>query len=200
MRTFSHFLLTAVGQDQLKKRGVRVHVSAVLLGSVLPDLPIFLLMSSYFVYYRWLNPIAEAEMVRLLHEELYFTDPVWIVGHNLFHSPLLILLVLALGYWGLRTGRRWGPALFWYAIGSGFHTLVDIFTHHTDGPLLLFPLDWELRFNSPISYWDADYYGGIVTAVEYALDLLILLYFLVRWLHGHQRTKMAQPCEKEQVS
>lgn len=187
MRTLSHFLLTVVGQKQLKDRGVQVHVTAVLLGSVLPDIPLFLLMAGALLYYRWIVPLAEAEKVRLVHEELYFSNPFWIVGHNFFHGPLLVLLLLVLGYWRLRTCQPWGAAFFWYAVGSSFHTLIDVFTHHGDGPLLLFPFNWVMRFNSPVSYWDPRYYGAAFTVMEYALDVVFLLYLLVEWVrrrHG----------------
>lgn len=197
MRTFSHFLLTAIGQEQLKKQDIQVHAPAALLGSVLPDLPLFLLISSYTIYYRWIDPIPEAERMRMIHEELYFTDPLWIISHNLFHSPLLISLLLILGYWGMRMAWKWGKVLFWYTAGSGFHTLVDIFTHYDDGPLLLFPLDWKTRFSSPVSYWDPDHYGIPFTIVEYAIDLAILFYFLMKWMRRRHQAHNAVPQQKE---
>lgn len=198
MRTFSHFLITAIGQQQLKQRRNRVHTVGVLLGSVLPDLPSFLLMASYGIYYLWIAPIPQAEVLRLLCEELYFTDPVWIVGHNLFHRPVLIGLMLLLGFYGLHSQRRWSAFLFWFALGNSFHTLTDVLTHHSDGPLLLFPFNWELRFHSPISYWDPHYYGRFFTVFEYLVDSAIFFYFSARWVRRSAKHKYALPLEQGQ--
>jgi hypothetical protein len=54
--------------------------------------------------------------------------------------------------------------------------VVDIATHVDDGPLLLFPLHWTLRFQSPVSYWDRTHYGREFTIFELTLDVLCLGY------------------------
>ncbi len=41
MQTYSHFLMTAVLNDGLKSRGITVHTKALLLGSFMPDVPLF---------------------------------------------------------------------------------------------------------------------------------------------------------------
>lgn len=61
-------------------------------------------------------------------------------------------------------------------VAAALHTSVDTATHASDGPLLLFPFDWTLRFHSPVSYWEPGFYPGIVTFLEYSLDLAALLY------------------------
>lgn len=81
----------------------------------------------------------------------------------------------------MRQGWRWGRLLFWLAVGTQTHTLIDMVTHHSDGPLLFFPLNWSYRFPAPISYWEADYYGPVVIVVETVVNLLILGYFLLHW-------------------
>lgn len=183
MQTYSHFLMTAVLNDSLKSRGLPVHTKALLLGSFIPDVPLFVLTLGYFAYRAWFDPRLPGEHIfGPRYDTLYFHHPLWITGHNLFHAPLLIALMLVVGYYlGLRPQKKWGVALFWFAVACGFHSLVDIFTHHDDGPLLFFPFNWDYRFSAPISYWDSRYGGRIFAPLEHLLDLTILVYFAVIW-------------------
>ncbi len=185
MQTFTHFLITAFAQRQAQQRGWftrQVHTSALLLGAVLPDIPFTLLTLGYGLYYWWLGstPTGESSMI-YMHFTLFFDDPLWIISHNVFHSLVVNALLLLIGWWGIRQVRRWGLPLFWLAVGTQTHTLIDIVTHHSDGPLLFFPLNWSYRFPAPISYWEADYYGPVVIVVENVVNLLILGYFLLHW-------------------
>jgi len=182
MRTYSHFLLTAVIGDRLKHR-MPVHTKALLLGAVLPDVPLLLLTLGYMAYRRWLDPLQLHEPIYgPRYDALYFHSPVWIAAHNVLHAPLLITLMTAVGYLGWRRRTAWGFAWLWFGIGCGLHSLTDILTHHSDGPLLLFPLDWTCRLWSPISYWDSRYHGDAVALVERLLDLCMLGYFTIGWL------------------
>ena len=99
-----------------------------------------------------------------------------IAAYNLFHSPLLVATFMLLGFTAWRRGRRWGAWFFWLSCAALLHTFSDIPLHVDDGPLLLFPLNWELRYRSPLSYWDPAFYGRQWTLFEHALDLLLLLY------------------------
>ncbi len=182
MQTPSHLLITAVLTHKgTKFTSVPFHRHALLLGSVLPDIPFALLTLIYAIYYRWFAPFpGESSFMSYLHFELFYTDPVWLIGHNIFHSLLINMLLIALGYWGGR-GWRWARPLFWLSIGTLFHTLIDIFTHHSDGPLLFFPLNWTYRFQSPVSYWEAAYYGRAFTVFEYTLNILLVVYLVWIW-------------------
>ena len=88
------------------------------------------------------------------------------------HAPVLIAT-------GLYLGRRLGSGgsaggwtkVYWFALGCGIHSVIDIATHHHDGPLLQFPFDFDYRCKSPFSYWDPRHYGWIVMPLEHALDL-----------------------------
>ena len=106
---------------------------------------------------------------------LYFQDPWWIAVTSLLHAPLIILL---LGYVGhRRRDRRAGARLYWFALGCGLHSLIDILTHRDDGPVLLFPFEWSYRIPAPISYWDPRYGGRIFAPIELAVDLVLIGYF-----------------------
>ncbi len=182
MQTYSHFLITALAADGLKQREVAVRSKAVLWGSIMPDIPLGLLSLGYLAYYRWVAPLPDGVSMMAHFDTLYFTNPVWKAGHNFFHAPLIILAMVAMGVYAGRRGKGWGPTLLWFALGCGLHSFFDVFTHHSDGPLLLFPLNWDWRFISPVSYWDSDYYGNIFAPVEHLLDLGILIYFGRNWL------------------
>ena len=63
----------------------------------------------------------------------------------------------------------------WFLAACLFHSLVDIVTHHDDGPLLLWPLEWTLRYESPVSYWDHQFHGNNFFIFEVILDLLLVM-------------------------
>ena len=155
---------------------------ALLVGSVLPDIPFALLTMLYSAYYRWVAPpVQGVDVHSMLHFSLFYTDPVWIVGHNTLHSLVVTGLLALVGGLAGRGGRRWGWVLLWFAVGAGFHTVIDIFTHHSDGPLFLFPLSWTYRFASPFSYWEDAYAAAAVRVVETTLSSLSLLYLAFIW-------------------
>ena len=182
MQPQSHFLITALAGKQLQQQGIPVRHKAWLIGSVLPDVPLALLTLGGTLYYRWFNPtIPTGEVHEWLHFQLFFTDPWWIASHNFFHSLVIGGLLLGLGWWAWRKQRQWGITLVWFAAATLFHTLIDIFTHHSDGPVFLFPLTWSYRFQSPISYWELEYYGRPFGILEWVLDGMLLLYLAGDW-------------------
>ena len=197
MQTYSHLLgsttarkwcglVTAALDRPLKSRGIAVHTPAFLLGAVLPDLPFFMFTIMGSIYYTWVAPVPTGESPMVyMHFTLYFTDPLWLATHNFFHAPLILMVIGLLGYWGVHTIRdsssRWGLFLLWFVLGVALHSFIDIFTHAADGPLLLFPLNWTLRFNSPVSYWDPEHYGLIFVSLEHLLDFALLVYLSNAW-------------------
>lgn len=183
MNTYTHLLMTAALGEHLKQRRMAVCTRSVLLGSVLPDVPLILLTMGYIIYHRYIVPLPPGEHIfSNRYDQLYFANPFWIVSHSFLHAPFMIAMFALLGYYGLRSEKKWGGSLLWFAFGCGLHSLVDIFTHHNDGPLLLFPFNWTYRFITPISYWDSNHYGDIVGTLEHLLDLAILVFFAILWL------------------
>ena len=194
MQTISHFLMTGAVNHQLRKTTIPLHTKAFLIGSVLPDMPFALLTIAGEIYYRWFAvPPTDQSIMEYLHFDLFFTNPLWIISHNFFHSLVINTILIVLGYIGIRSQQSqnrktgpepiegWGLPLFWLAISTQFHTIIDIFTHHSDGPLLFFPLNWTYRFPSPISYWETAYHGRTFIVFEYLLDALIIGYFVIIW-------------------
>lgn len=177
MQTYSHFIITASLARHLARRGVRVDARALLAGSALPDAPLGALSAGYVLDRRILRPhLPDKTLCSPTYNDLYFNDPWWIAAHNLLHAPLLILLLGVTGF-RFRNGI-WGRQLAWFAAGCGLHSLVDIFTHAGDGPVLLFPLEWHKRINSPVSYWDPEHGGRRFRRIERLVDVALAGYLL----------------------
>ena len=191
MRTYSHFLMTAVLNDSLNAHGVPVHTRALLLGSIMPDVPLLALTAGFVARRSWSGVPAAADPICGPHyNHLYFHNPFWIAAHNLFHAPLLIGLMAWAGY---RSGRRQeeqrGIRLFWFALAGGLHALIDIVTHSNDGPLLFFPFNWQYRFPAPVSYWDSEHGGRKFALFERLLDLAALVYLAAAGWSRHRSSR-----------
>lgn len=192
MQTYSHFLMTAVAGDVLKKRGVEIRTRAFVLGSFMPDVPLYLLGAGYIAWAFWLAPalgLAPAPDEHIFgdtFDALYFTNPFWMASHNFLHAPLILLTLGAVGVWAMRRGHAWGASLLWFALGCGLHSIVDILTHYDDGPLVFFPIDWSYRFQAPISYWDSRHGAQLFRPFERTLDVLCVLYLIWAWWQGRK--------------
>ena len=155
--------------------------SAVLIGSVAPDVAFHLLTLGSFMYFYNVMGWPLNEAARYIFGTLYFEDPVWIASHNLLHSPVSLLFGLAVVH-SLR--NRWSHLshwMHWFLMACLLHSLVDIVTHHNDGPVLFWPLNWHFRFSSPISYWDNAHFGRQVGTFEWILDLSLVGYLIFHW-------------------
>lgn len=196
MQTYSHFLITAALNKTYKdKSPVEVDSRALLIGSFAPDVPLFILTIGFFLQRALSGDASNPELFGQAYDNLYFNNPVWIIGHSLLHSPLMVTFYLIIGYWfGIRGKQTWALSFFWFAVGCGFHTLIDIPTHHNDGPLLFFPFDWQTRFNSSISYWHPDYGGRIFFPIEHLANLGIIAYLVMPFIRrrfSKENTKSA---------
>jgi hypothetical protein len=168
--------MTAALDKSLPK--VPIVKKAFLLGSIAPDLPLWILSISSIGYYHFLQGWSLVDTFQLIFGKLYFHNPFWIASHNFLHSPILLLLGLSVVWRSRRnigSRSRW---FFWFLLACLFHSFVDIFTHANDGPLLFFPLEWTIRFSSPISYWDPRYHGREFRIFERVLDGVLLIYLL----------------------
>jgi membrane-bound metal-dependent hydrolase YbcI (DUF457 family) len=160
VNTPSHAIIAAALRQALPQ--FRIPLSAVLWGSIAPDIPLFVLTLDHMLGTRYLR------------------DPLWLTARTALHAPLVIAAVLLVA---LTVGRRrvWGRWLAWFAAACALHTLLDIITHVDDGPLLLFPFDRTVRFHSPVSYWDPRFHGRAFTVLEVSLDLCLLVYLVAAW-------------------
>lgn len=176
--TPSHFLIGAA-VARLARRRAPVSSRAVWVGSVAPDVAIFLLSTGTALYYAVVEGRSITNMHSFMFDELFFGNPWWIALHNVLHAPLLLGAGIVL-LWRFRrkegTAGFWG---FWFLIAALLHTGLDVATHVDDGPLLLFPLDLEYRFRSGISYWDPGHHGELFFRLEVLLDVLLIAYLLL---------------------
>ncbi|MBN1665908.1 MAG: metal-dependent hydrolase [Anaerolineales bacterium] len=178
MNTPSHLIITAALE---KKFGGKANMAqaAFLLGAVMPDIPLGILSLVATFYYRLIVGYQSPDLMEAVLHPLYFNNPFWISAHSVLHSPLALGFYLAILWrWRDQSGtvRYW---LFWFVAGCILHTGIDILTHYDDGPLLLWPLNWQLRFHSPISYWDSSHYGRQFAVFELVLDAALLGYLFV---------------------
>jgi len=162
-----------------KKYGQKFSIvrSAFLWGSVAPDIPLILLTLGYLVYIRFFTSQSMMAGMEHIFDTLFFNDPLWIISHNFLHSPTMLVL-LGLLFWRTRDQKR---RKWWLSFlsGSVIHSVVDILTHHDDGPLLFFPFEWQTRFFSPISYWDPAHHAGPVLVAELAINIFLLAYLFL---------------------
>lgn len=189
MRTPSHFLITAVLRKALPR--IPIVKSAVLLGSVAPDIPLLLLsVGGYFYFHNHLGWEVRETFWHIFNV-LFFQDPLWITSHNMLQAPV-VLVAGILTLWKVHGKERmllnWW---FWFLAACLLHAVIDILTHNDDGPLMLFPFDWDYRFASPVSYWDRDHYADTFSLIEYALDAVLTVYLVVPpvWRRIRRRLK-----------
>ncbi len=188
MRTPSHLIMTTVinySIPQSQRKTV-----AFLLGSILPDIPFAILTVVYSLYFTiWGSTPNDASLMEYLHFDLFFRDPIWIISHNIFHSLVVGFMMLLVAY--IKRDTLWGKRLMWLTFGILLHTIIDIFTHHTDGPLFLFPLNWTYRFSSPISYWEPEYFGNQFRIFEYLLDIFLVLFSIRKLWQSRKQSKQS---------
>ncbi|MEM7802924.1 MAG: hypothetical protein AAF633_27285, partial [Chloroflexota bacterium] len=142
--------------------------------------------------FETMQPFMEAySWTGLLFRDWFFNSP-WIkFAHNLFHGPLMTIFYIALGYWAWKNRKSWGAALFWFGLACFVHTMIDIPIHYDDGPLLLFPFEWNIRYMSPVSYWDPERYGTQFTIFEHSLILIMLVYLGWNWWKDRKARKQS---------
>lgn len=178
MNTPSHLVINAAIEKKFDAK-LKLAKSAFLWGSVLPDLPFALLAWGTYAYYQFvLQQDLSGVMENVIHVA-YFDNPWWIAAHNFQHSPTaLILYAILLWRFVDKIGTR-GHWWLSYVFGNMVHSAIDILTHTTDGPLLFWPFDWQMRFHSPVSYWEKAHYASQFIYFEVGLDLVLLGYLFL---------------------
>ncbi len=175
MNTPTHFLMTAAIRRALPT--LQISRSAAFLGSVAPDLPLYVLCLSGLLFYRYVAGWSLPEAADWIFGTLYFEHPLWIGLHNFLHSPLNLSILLVLISFAVRSAA-WRWWWLWFLCSCMLHSVVDIFTHYDDGPLLLWPLNWHLRFHSPVSYWDHRHFGSEASRFELLLVICLAGYLV----------------------
>lgn len=204
MNTYSHVFVALAGERASRTRLAPtlkslppMRLGALVVGSLIPDLMLTLIavvtiardmMTGAFAEFDFeesdfslmtAEEIAEMPWTAQLFGIWFFENPWVIAAQQVFHSPLTLIVLIGVAFWlWRRNGSSRAGWFFWMFCASMLHSLIDIPLHVDDGPLLLFPLNWELRYYSPISYWDPDYYGNEWFYFEHALDLVLMVYLV----------------------
>ncbi|MBK1988622.1 hypothetical protein A0J48_013915 [Sphaerospermopsis aphanizomenoides BCCUSP55] len=160
MNTPSHAILNLVIFNQQ----IRTQSSlAILIGAVLPDIPIFV----FYFLMKFVYRLSE----RQIWSEVYY-QPFWQAVVSTFHSIPLALLGILIGHIA-----NWQVIEVCF-ISMVLHSLLDLPVHNDDAHRHFFPLS-NYRFISPFSYWDVNHYGRIVALVEILLVLAASIYLFL---------------------
>lgn len=171
MNTPAH---VAVNFVILAKKGKPRWSLPIVMGSLMPDIPIYL----FYFYQKLIAGMSE----RIIWSDVYFR-PSWQNLFDSFHSFPILLISAILSY---RFGRT-GLALFFSSMF--LHSLGDFPLHNNDAHRHFFPVS-DYRFFSPLSYWDSRHYGGLVSIVE---SLLVLCLSVIIWRRDNTRWHRAVP-------
>lgn len=141
MNTPAHLLLGTAAFGRGHGRKVMI---AALIGSLLPDLSLYLMAG---ISLSVLNiPASE------VFGELYYSA-AWKQVFAIDNSFLIWGTLLAAAIWAR---RRWAIALTAAAL---LHLALDFPLHHDDGRPHFWPISWW-EFESPLSYWDTRHGAG----------------------------------------
>lgn len=160
MNTPGHAVLNlaVLGEGEDEARDV-----AVVVGALVPDLPMVL-------FYAWAR-LGAGLPERQIWGEAYF-DPGWQAFFDVFNSAPLVLVLLWVAH------RRSMPRTRVFGWSMMLHFALDLPLHGNDAHRHFFPLS-DFRFESPLSYWDPEYFGGVVGSLEIALVVGVTLVVLV---------------------
>ncbi len=154
MNTPAHLIF---GLAAFSKRGQGAVTAAALTGALLPDLSLYLLAGSA-IFVLGIEP-------ETVFRDLYYSQ-TWQTIFQIDNSFLIWGALLALALW---RKSAWAVALTGAAL---LHLAFDFPLHHDDGRAHFWPVsDWV--FESPVSYWDPNHYGGLVSVIEIAACLAL---------------------------
>lgn len=140
----------------------------IVLGALIPDL-------AMFVFYGWAKLIVGLPETQIWDVAYY--ESFWQNTFDLWNSIPLALVGIGLGV-GLGRQTKWrsiGTAIALCCTSVLLHCLADLPLHREDAHRHFWPLS-NVRFESPISYWDPEHYGNIFVYFEVGLVLLLSVY------------------------
>lgn len=180
MLTNTHILVAATVLT--RRRFTTKQNLAIIAGGVFPDLSVFVMaavgrMPGSTITNLWRKP-----------DGMYWQEP-WQFLSALSNSiPLYVVLLLLFMFLVRRAQDRkalWlGCALFLAA--CLLHVLFDFPLHADDAHAHFWPLTGA-RFHSPVSYWQSQYWGNWVSAIEVMGGLIMAAILWRRFGHWRPR-------------
>ncbi len=174
MLTSSHILIGAAATSRPNMRPWQIFLAWA--GGFAPDASIFLMV----VYSRLVN--GSGFDLWSNYDGLYWQEP-WQFYSAISNSFPLWAAVLAGGFLLYRYSSKLRPvglAVLIFSVGYFLHISVDFVTHADDAHVQFWPFsDW--RFNSPISYYQREYYGQIVSVLEMGMGFGIVGYLIYKF-------------------
>lgn len=169
MMTTTHALISC---GLLARPNNRARNWAAGLGSVLPDAPMLVL----YAIDRVVNGLPED----VIWGQRYWTD-AWQIPVAISHSiPLAVAAMVIAQIYRSEIVRI-------FSISVLLHIACDMPVHHDDAHMHFWPLS-RWKFISPFSYWDRRYYGSIVSLIELAIamGMIVVLWrrFESRWVRA----------------
>jgi hypothetical protein len=152
MNTPSHLILNLA---LLRRPDQGVYTWPILLGAMAPD-------AALFVFYAWAKGVQQLPD-SVIWREAYYSQPwqdIFAIGNSIPLALLGIAVSVALKQtaWGL------------FFASMVLHHLCDLPLHHDDAHRHFVPLS-DVRFASPVSYWDRNHYGTLGALIELCLVL-----------------------------
>jgi len=197
MMTQTHSLIAAT-LFASPERSVRQN-SAILLGSLVPDLAIYIL-------YFWskFKKIPE----QTLWQDVYFTEPmltITAIGNSLpLYASLLLacicIIVVQNKHTQLHSHSTSNKTHYWSAVTNSAtalftlaamtHLLGDFPVHAKDAHPHFWPIsNW--KFESPISYWDQNHHGQVFSVIEAIFGIVLSVILFRRFKSLMLRALMA---------
>lgn len=156
---------------------------AFIVGGFAPDVGLTLMSAGAAIVLPITRDMTRSEALQYGFDELFFTSKWWIAAANLFHSPVVVgALLLASG----RLSGAMAQRVRSFALGAALHIALDVPVHVNDGPVLLWPLNWDYRFESRFSYWDSNHYGNWIGPIDMGITVVGGAYLLKKYLAGRK--------------
>lgn len=155
MNTPTHLILAAAIFAKPEHRKV---TTAALLGGFIPDFSLYFM----FFWHRFVLNTSTNE----IFNELYYSD-YWQQVYAVDNSFVIWALLLILSIW---LKNKWMIALS----GAAFIHLLGDFPLHVDDARAHFWPFTTWKFESPVSYWDPNHHGDIVSVFEILLVSVLL--------------------------
>jgi len=149
----------------LGKKQKPEHILPLVLGSMIPDIPIYI----FYAYQKFVVGMPEL----FIWAVVYFL-PEWQMVFDSFHS----IPILLAGFFLASQSKK----LAWFAplfAGMILHSFLDLPLHSEDAHRHFYPLS-DFRFESPVSYWNPEHYGFIMTVAEILVVIFASIYVL-KW-------------------